>query len=184
LKSMVTISRDTPCYYITAVCKDRLPVFRTAPLKELACRAFDEARTSGGFLLFAYVIMPDHIHVITDGARKASQTLRYLKGISAHRVIEYLKERGYQSSLDKLRHEERERRYRYSLWETESNVFSLTSERIFMQKVNYIHANPVRAGLVEDQFDYRWSSARIWARRRWEDEPLEVDIDKIVWRSR
>jgi hypothetical protein len=51
-----------------------------------------------------------------------------------------------------------------------------------MQKVNYIHLNPVRADLVERAIDYRWSSARIWQRRAVEDEPLMVDFDRIVWR--
>lgn len=180
---MVTISRDTPCLYITAVCKDRLLIFGTDPIKELACRAIDEARASGKFAVFAYVIMPDHIHLITDGARKASDTLRFIKGISSHRIIEYLKERGYESSLEKLRHEERARHHSYSVWEQESNVLQLTSESFFMQKVNYIHLNPVRAGLVERAIDYRWSSTRFWARCQRDDEPLVVDIDRIAWRK-
>ncbi|MEW6210499.1 MAG: transposase [Acidobacteriota bacterium] len=181
---MATVSRDTPCYYITAVCKDRLPVFRADAFKELACRAIDEARTSGKFALFAYVIMPDHIHLITDSARKASDTLRFIKGISSHRIIEYLKEQGYESSLEKLRHEERERNYKYSAWDQESNVLLLTSESFFMQKINYIHLNPMRAGLVERATDCRWSSARFWARCQRDDEPLKVDIDRIVWRKK
>ena len=51
-----------------------------------------------------------------------------------------------------------------------------------MQKVNYIHLNPARAGLVEQANDYRWSSARFWHKCATEDELLHVDIDKIVWR--
>jgi REP element-mobilizing transposase RayT len=89
-------------------------------------------------LIFAYVIMPDHLHIITDGSRKASDTLRFLNGISSRRV---------------------------------------------MQRVNYIHQNPVRAGLVERAEDYRWSSVRCWTRRPREDEPVIPDIDKIEWRK-
>jgi putative transposase len=180
---MTTISRDAPCLYLTAVCKGRLPVFRTDAFKDIACRAFAEARTSGGFALFAYVIMPEHIHAITDGARKASDTLRFIKGITSRRVIGYLKERGYESSLEKLRHGEKERGYKYSLWQHESNVFPLTSESMFMQKVNYIHLNPVRAKLVKRAIDYLWSSAKVWAQCPSEEEPLMVDIDRIVWRT-
>ncbi len=51
-----------------------------------------------------------------------------------------------------------------------------------MEKVNYIHMNPVRAGLVERPQDYKWSSARWWAGRPAEDEPIRVDLDQIVWR--
>ena len=99
---MVTISRDTPCLYLTAVAKDRLPVFRTDALKKVACDALSEARQSGSFFIFAYVIMPDHLHVLTDGARKTSDVLRFTKGITSHRIIGYLKEQGYESSLEKL----------------------------------------------------------------------------------
>ena len=52
-----------------------------------------------------------------------------------------------------------------------------------MQKVNYIHQNPVRAGLVEKAEDYEFSSARIWRRNPSDNEPLQVDIDKIKWRE-
>ena len=51
-----------------------------------------------------------------------------------------------------------------------------------MEKVNYIHQNPVRAGLVDRATDYRWSSARIWQGCPLEDEPLLVDKDLIHWR--
>jgi hypothetical protein len=108
--------------------------------------------------------------------------LRYIKGITGKRVIDYLKEKNYQSSLDKLRHQEWKRKHQYSLWQQEKNVFSVFSEKVFMEKVNYIHLNPVRAGLVKRAIDYRWSSARIWQRCAMEDEPLSVDIDRIKWR--
>jgi REP element-mobilizing transposase RayT len=58
---MHIISRDAPCYYLTTVTKNRLPVFRTDRICEIVCQALDEARRSGGFALYAYVIMPDHL---------------------------------------------------------------------------------------------------------------------------
>ena len=51
-----------------------------------------------------------------------------------------------------------------------------------MQKVNSIHLNPARAGLVARAEDYRWSSARCWSGRVVEDEPLRMDLEKILWR--
>ena len=63
-----------------------------------------------------------------------------------------------------------------------SNALPVFSESFFMQKVNYIHMNPVRAGLVARAEDYRWSSARCWLERMAEDEPLPMDLQKIVWR--
>src|SRR5215470_1584643 len=116
---MATISRDTPCLSITSVARDRLPVFRTEAIKKIAASALDEARHSGRFAIFAYVIMADHLHliIITDGARKPSETLRFINGIAGHRVIGYLKEGGYTSSLEKLRETKKTRGHEYSLWD-------------------------------------------------------------------
>jgi REP element-mobilizing transposase RayT len=176
------ISRDSQALFITVVAAHRLPVFRKDAVKLVACKAIDEARKSGGFLLFAYVIMPDHIHVLTNESDTSAKVLRYLKGITAKRILDYLKEHNYQSSLEKLRHQSWKRNHEYSVWQQEKNVLSVFSEAIFMQKVNYIHLNPVRAGLVERAVDYRWSSARIWNHCAMDDEPLSVDIDRIKWR--
>jgi len=168
--------------FITAVAKDRLPVFRTNAIKTITCNAIDEARSSCGFLLFAYVIMPDHIHLITDSPRKPSTVLQFIKGIASRRVLGFLKEMNYEASLRKLEHVDWKRNHRYSLWQHDSDVFSIVSESTFMQKVDYIHQNPVRAKLAERAGDYLWSSARFWQKCSGENEPLSVDLDKIVWR--
>jgi REP element-mobilizing transposase RayT len=176
------ISRDSPVLYVTAITKDRLSVFRKDAIKEVVCEGLNEARNSGGFLIFAYVIMLDHLHLLTSQPNKSADVLRYVKGIIGRRVIDYLKNNNHQVSLSKLQHQEWKRNHRYSVWQVEKNVFSIFSEPMFMQKVNYIHLNPVRAGLVEKATDYRWSSARIWQGCPLEDEPLKVDMDRIRWR--
>ena len=181
---MYRITRDTPALYLTSVARDRLPVFRTDQIKTVTCSALDEARHSGGFLIFEYVIMPDHMHLITCGTRRIADTLRFVNGISGHRIISHLKEQGHQSSLDKLKRQSGAKGHTYSLWDHHPNALQLMGEDFFMQKVNYIHQNPVRAGLIERAEDYRWSSARWWSRRPLGDEPLRVDIDQIQWRSR
>jgi REP element-mobilizing transposase RayT len=181
---MVTISRDNPCLSITSVAHDRLPVFHTDALKEIVCAALDEARRAGGFGLFAYVIMPNHLHVITEGTLKPSETLRFLNGISSHRVIGYLKANNYTTSLAKLRDTPKARGHSHSLWDGHANALPVFSETFFMQRVNYLHQNPVRAGLVERAEDYRWSSVRCWKGWPREDEPLLMDLDRIVSKKR
>jgi REP-associated tyrosine transposase len=175
------ISHDSQALFLTVVTKNRLTVFRKDELKEVVCRALDEARKSASFLLFAYVIMLDHTPA--DKPTSTSDVLRVVKSLTARRVIDYLKAREFFSSLAKLEHAEREQGYKYSLWQTEKNVLSIFSEQKFMEKVNYIHQNPVKAGLVERAVDYRWSSARIWHGCPLEDEPLLVDKDLILWRK-
>ena len=178
---MFRVSKDSPVYYLTSVAHSRLPVFQTARLKDLICKALDEARTSAKFLIFAYVIMPDHLHALIGSDKEPSDVLRYVNGISGRRIINFLKEAGYESSLQKLRHATGLRKHKYSVWNHHPNLKLITTENGLMEKANYIHQNPVRAGLVERAEDHRWSSIRCWQRKPLDDEPLLVDIDQIEW---
>ncbi len=156
------IPPNSPAYYLTSVTKDRLPVFRRDVMKSIACSALDEARTSGKFLILGYVIMPDHVHLISDGEKRASEVLRFINGLISRRIIDFLKQEGHALSLKKLRHESYRRGHEYSLWDHHPNVRLLTSESMFMQRVHYTHQNPLRLGMVERADDYRYSSVRIW----------------------
>ena len=118
------ISRDSQALYITLVARNRLPVFKTDTIKNITCQALDEARNSGEFLIFAYAIMPDHLHLLTDQPKTSADVLRYIKGITGRRVIDYLRDKKYERSLAKLRHEEWKRNHAYSLWQKEKNVLS------------------------------------------------------------
>jgi REP element-mobilizing transposase RayT len=89
---MFQISRSTPAYYFTAVTHHRLPIFRSDKLKRILCAAYDEARTNHGILIFAYVIMLDHVHVLAYSEKEMKDVLRLMNGIAAHRIIQYLKD--------------------------------------------------------------------------------------------
>ncbi len=179
---MVQISRKTPGYYFTSVTHRRLPIFRTDKLGEVLCAALAEARDRHGILIFAYVIMLDHVHLLAHSERKMEDALRLLNGVAAHRVIQYLKENNFESSLFKLRHEVRDRNYRHSVWQHHPDSLEIFGEETFRQKVDYIHKNPVRAGMADNPLDYRFSSARLWEGRPGDDEPLITDHRKIEWR--
>jgi REP element-mobilizing transposase RayT len=178
------ISKDSPVHYLTSVTNSRLPVFRTDNLKVVACAALDETRKSAGMLFFAYVIMPDHLHMLIGSPKKPSEVLRYINGITSRRVIDYLKDPHYESSLSKLRRATGEREYKYSLWDYHPNLKLISTENGLIEKANYIHQNPVRAGLVARAEDYRYSSIRFWLRKPLEDEPLLMDLDKLKWHSK
>lgn len=134
-------------------------------------------------MIFAYAVMFDHFHIVTDSAIKQSDTLRYLNGISARRIIGYLKDNAYESSLLKLRTSVKDRQYKHSLWEHHSNTFEIKTETVLLQKVEYIHENPVIEGLVDRAEDYLYSSVRYWQGCPLDDEPLRVDIGEIKWRK-
>ncbi|MEO7539546.1 MAG: transposase [Pyrinomonadaceae bacterium] len=178
---MFRVSKDTPAYYLTSVTKDRLPIFRTSTLARITCEAINEARKSAGFLIFAYVIMLDHLHLVTDNSRSSRDTLRFVNGIISRRVIDHLKTGEHFESLKKLRIQERSENYKYSLWQHHPDTRLLWSEEMLSQRINYTHLNPVRAGLAEHPDNWTWSSSRIWHKRRAEVEPLDVDIEQLLW---
>jgi REP element-mobilizing transposase RayT len=178
---MFQVSKDTPAYYLTSVAKDRLPIFRTSALAHIACSAINEARKSGGFLIFAYVIMLDHLHLVTDSSRSSKDTHRFINGIISRRIIDHLKAGDHAQSLKKLRIQEQAAGYKYSLWRHHPDTRLLWNEEMLMQRINYTHLNPVRAGLTEHPDEWAWSSARIWHKKRADTEPLEVEIDQVKW---
>ena len=180
---MIQISRDCPFYYLTSVAHERLLIFQKDIIKQIICNAWNEARSSGQILIFAYVIMPDHVHVITDSQRAISEVLRYLNGISAKRLLDYLKQNGFETSLGKLRQQEKLKGYKHSVWQHHPNAFRIDNETTLMQKVHYLHQNPVRAGLVDNARDYRYSSVRMWRGEPMEEEPFITDHQKIAWRT-
>jgi putative transposase len=179
---MFQVSRDNPAYFLTSVAHRRLPIFRTDAVKSIVCKALDDARNSSGAMVFAYVLMPDHTHLLTDGRRSIADTLRFINGNTAKRVIDYLRENNFESSLFKLRKQVGERNHKHSVFEHHPDAFLVTSESKFIEKVNYIHLNPVRAGLVEKPEDYLYSSSRLWRGEPIEDEPFITDHKKIKWR--
>ena len=178
---MFRISRTTPAYYFTSVAHHRLPIFRTDKVKQIICDAYSEVRSKHGILILAYVIMLDHVHLLVYSEKDMSEALRLLNGVSARRIIQYLKVNGFESSLLKLRGETRERNHKHSVWHHHPDSLEIFGEETFRQKVEYIHMNPVRAGLVENPLEYRFSSARLWADRA-VNEPLLTDHSEIDWR--
>jgi hypothetical protein len=85
--------------------------------------------------------------------------------------------------LEKLRIQERDKGHKHSVYEHHPNALRITGEEALMQKVSYIHLNPVRSGLVEHPNDYLYSSARQWHKRPLDDEPLLTDHTHIKWRA-
>lgn len=176
------VSKDTPAYYLTSVTKDRLPVFKNTQMAKLVCEALNDARKSGGFMIFAYVVMLDHLHLVTDSLVKSKDIHRFVNGNISRKVIDHLKEKGHAESLQKLRIAERDGNRKYSLWQHHPDTRLLWSEQMLWQRIQYTHLNPVRAGLADHPNDWRWSSARIFHGRPSENEPLSVDLDRIEWR--
>jgi REP-associated tyrosine transposase len=141
-------------------------------------RIFTEPGSCRGFLtelsslnhkwpskLIAYVIMPDHFHFICnprDGRIK--EFIGALKSLSAIRIAKESKRFSFQVGS-----------YGHRVWQQSFKATPLWSNWMIWQKINYIHANPVKAGIVKSAKDYPWSSFRSFYSQG--DGPLIVDKD-------
>jgi putative DNA methylase len=102
------------------------------------------ANVIGHYVLHAFVVMPNHVHLLATPAVTLPKLTKSLKGITAKRANAILALTGS------------------PFWQEESYDHLVREAREFDKIWNYIEGNPVRAGLVREASEYRWSSAG-WA---------------------
>ncbi len=152
-------------HYVTGNFLNRIPVFT----KPQFCTAFlDELQKLNRkwpSKLITYVLMPDHFHLIAnprDGRIK--EFTGHLKAVSAKAIVRVNDCFDF-AEADKG----------HLIWQESFKDMALWSAWMIRQKINYIHANPVKAGLVKSAKDYYWSGFRSFYSLG--DEPLAVDRD-------
>ncbi len=150
--------------FLTFSCYQRLPLFQNDRIKDAFAERLEFSRRELGFRLKAWVIMPEHVHLML--APPPSCTVRHflshLKGVFAQRVIHRWRELEA-PVLGKIRGPDG----RYHFWQEgggyDRNIFTDTERN---EKLLYIHENPVRRGLSTTSTDWAWSSARWHAGER------------------
>ena len=114
--------------------------------------------------LFAYVFMPSHIHFIIHipEGESISSFMRDFKKYTSIRMRQQLELDGRQDWIEELRRNAAGRKHVFKLWMDRFDDIVIKNDRLMRVKVNYIHQNPVRAGLVDDAEDWDYSSARFY----------------------
>jgi putative transposase len=142
-----------------------LPLLGKERTRRWFVESLEQARSKHHFQLWAWVIMPEHVHLLIHpppGQSKAASIISDIKRPVGQWAIAFLVERK-SAFLKRLTLRNKSRIYR-RFWQAgpgqDHNVYdSHTAHRI----VEYIHNNPVRRGLVARAEDWYWSSARDWA---------------------
>jgi putative transposase len=113
-------------------------------------------------LIHAFVIMDNHIHVVWQAVHpfQQEQVQRNFLKYTANTIINDLKNKN-SALLDQLHVGQQNRTYQ--VWKRNALAVDLWSESVLKQKLDYIHGNPVRAGICEHPEDYKYSSARTYA---------------------
>jgi putative transposase len=161
---------------LTFSCYRRLPLLSRDGTRQWLVEAIEKARDQLRFDLWAYVIMPEHVHVLLcprEPDYEISRILWRIKRPVGRRAIEYLQAQApdWLDRLTVLRADgTSERRF----WQAGGGYDrNIVEERTLRAVVDYIHLNPVRRGLVERPGDWEWSSARWYEGTR--PVPLEID---------
>src|SRR5438045_4194622 len=164
-------------HYVTAVTFKRVPIFRNDYACELFVESLTETRSHCTFKLIAYVVMPDHVHLILNPlARNISEVMRRLKSSSTRRILDWLREDRFAASLQKLELDiPQSRSHSHALWQKGFSSIDLWSPRFILQKLSYVHLNPIRARLCDHPAEWRWSSYRAYLTHKSDNVPIEID---------
>jgi putative transposase len=159
-------------HFLTFSCYHRLPLLHSARAKTAFLKILGEVRDRYGFLLLGYVVMPDHVHLLISEPRQGtpSTVVQVLKQRSSRRLrAKRRKPHARQLSLPFPENGPLPRRF----WQTRFFDFNVWSRKKQREKLDYMHANPVRGGLVSHPKDWPWSSFLFYAR----GEPGLAHID-------
>ncbi len=163
-------SGDRGWLFITGATYRRIPVFRIREHCEIFLENLHFYRKKYQFDVMGYVILPDHYHLLLAMPEGASlpDMLRDFKSAVGRQVVDTLKKNRKERLLHHLSAPQFPRRRkdaRFRVLQADNYIKRVFSETFFRQKLDYIHANPVREGLAQNPADYPYSSARWYAGR-------------------
>ncbi len=155
--------------FITSSTYRRRKLFESRRFREDFVEVLRGLRQEMGFRLIGWVLMPEHFHLLLkpEPAEVTSRILQELKKQTAQRILGTLREnqryRWCRETLASLRlpatvHDESQ----YRVWQRRFYPFNVYSERKRLEKLDYMHGNPVKRGLVSSPDKWPWSSFRFY----------------------
>ncbi len=146
-------------FFVTTTCHEWLNVFNEEMRFEILYSSFDFYNKKYDAQLLSYVIMPNHIHFIIffSQLNKLSPYMRDFKKFTSgelRRMIDFDREI---QLLEKLRFKTAKQEFK--IWMDRFDDVVLTTQKVMLVKLDYIHENPVRKNLVASPEDYLHSSA-------------------------
>lgn len=149
-------------HYLTFSCYRRQQLLVNDPLCQMLLETWGEAKKKAEISIWAYVIMPEHVHLLVYPRNESydmSSILRYLKAPFTRRAVVFW-QRESPTLLRRVRIQ-RGKRVVHRFWQEggayDRNLYDWGAIR---RAIEYIEWNPVRRGLVSDPIDWKWSSAR------------------------
>ncbi|GAA4952619.1 transposase [Algibacter agarivorans] len=165
MKEGYIIRDQEKIHFITSTVVDWIDVFTRKTYKDVVIDCLDFCVKNKGMIIYGYVIMSNHIHLIIqskDG--KLSDLIRDFKKFTAKSILEKIhtepeSRRAWMLERFKKATETHSRNKNYQFWQYGNHAEEIYSEKFMWSKLDYVHLNPVRAGIVEKASHYLYSSA-------------------------
>jgi REP element-mobilizing transposase RayT len=154
-------------YFLTFQVVGWADVFTRKAYRDFILENLTYSRTEKGLYLFGFVIMSNHVHLVVqqkDG--KLSDWVRDFKKFTSKKLVKLILENPQESRREWLKmifeyHAKSNKRSGdLQFWTHENHDIELYRPEMIESRMKYIHENPVRAGIVEKEEDYLYSSAR------------------------
>ena len=169
-------------YFISFATVYWIDVFTRLAYFDIIIESLDFCRKQKGMELYGYCIMPSHVHLIfRSSLGDPSGLIRDLKGFTSRKILKTIEENPQESRrewllwmFEKAGKKNSNVTFR-QFWQQNNQPIEIWSLKVFEQKLNYIHQNPVEEGFVTDPIDWKYSSARNYGN---DDQTiLEIDLN-------
>ncbi len=156
---------DYPCF-ITLTVVGWIDVFTRSIYSEIFLESLDYCRKNKGLKVYAFCIMSSHVHLIVASDNgDLSSVLRDLKSYTAKKIIEAIESNLYESRKEWMLHlfkyfaKYQQQNSTYQFWQKTSYPVELITAKVFDQKMDYIHRNPIESMVVNDEAAFVFTSA-------------------------
>lgn len=159
-------------YYLTFQVVYWIDIFSRQVYRDIILDSFRFCQNNKGLKVHAYVIMSNHVHFILSSEKTDLSTIvQQFKVHTSKEIINTAKNltlsnesrRDWMLFMFERAATKHQRNSKYQFWTHENQPKEILTNKFMKQKLDYIHDNPVRAGIVEKPEDYLYSSARNYA---------------------
>jgi putative transposase len=171
MSSSYNFANPDGMYFITFSTVEWVDTLSRQVYKDIIVKSMNHCVKEKGLIIYSWVIMTNHVHIIIAKADtfSMSEIMRDFKKYTSNKILTEIELNPQESRkrwmlwLFKSAGEKNPRNTNFQFWQQDNHPEELFSNKFMNQKLDYIHLNPVRAGIVEEPHHYLYSNARDYA---------------------
>ena len=164
MRSRYKVYESEAAYFITSTIVEWVPIFTSAGYFDILLSSLRFSQQKKNLKIYAFVIMDNHFHAVVRHPQ-LSRVMQSIKSYTAAELVMQLKSDKKIWALNVFQNYKLyyKKESRYQIWQEGFHPQMITDADMLTQKIEYIHWNPVKKGIVDDAEHWRYSSARRFA---------------------